>query len=90
LIDKKCLFYIEWFYYWGNNVDKKYASTSQMWCKEIHSGSITFQAEPAWEDDNTMEETFQALKRWNDGNNACLVSLVSDSRQPFLCEIVGK
>ena len=84
------LFYLAWFYRWGNNSDKIYASTSEMWCKEKHWQSTIIPAEPAWERDERVQMTFQALKRWSDTNDACLVSLLPESKQAVLCEIVGK
>ncbi|CAF1564882.1 unnamed protein product, partial [Adineta steineri] len=49
-----------------------------------------YTSEPAWEQDEEIDITFQALKRWSDSDDACLVSLLPNSRQPILCEIIGE
>ncbi|CAF3526397.1 unnamed protein product [Adineta steineri] len=80
-----------WIYHWANTTDKIYTSTSQMWCKEKYWNTIVIsQGEPAWEQDEEIDITFQALKRWSDSDDACLVSLLPNSRQPILCEIIGE
>ncbi|CAF2913554.1 unnamed protein product [Rotaria sp. Silwood2] len=79
-----------WTYRWGNKSSNTYTSTNPMWCKEKHWDSIIFPAEPTWEQDDIINTTFQALKRWNDTSDGCLVSLLLTSKQPFLCEIVGE
>ncbi|CAF1529081.1 unnamed protein product [Rotaria sp. Silwood1] len=80
----------KWTYRWGNKSSNTYTSTNPMWCKEKHWNSIIFPAEPAWEQNKTINKTFQAFKRWNDSNDGCLVSLLSTAKQPFLCEIIGE
>ncbi|CAF3331774.1 unnamed protein product [Rotaria socialis] len=79
----------KWAYQFGNNSGNSYTSTSPMWCKEKQWGSIIIPAEPSFEHDDGLNITFQALKRWNDSTDACLVSLLETSKQSFLCEIVG-
>ncbi|CAF0988874.1 unnamed protein product [Adineta steineri] len=80
-----------WIYHWANTTDKIYTSTSQMWCKEKYWNTIVIsQGEPAWEKDEEIDITFQALKRWSDSDDACLISLLPNSRQPILCEIIGE
>lgn len=64
-------------------------STSPMWCEEKHWSPAIIPREPSFEHDDQFNVTFQALKRWNDSSNACLVSLLETSKQPFLCEIIG-
>ncbi|CAF0974174.1 unnamed protein product [Rotaria sordida] len=76
----------KWIYHWGNNSSKTYESTSPMWCKEKHWDLILYPAEPAWEQHETINRTFQALKRWDDSSDTCLVSLLSTNIEPFLCE----
>ena len=61
-----------------------------MWCREKYWNSTRFQAEPTWDQDEKIGLTFQALKRWSDSNDACVVSLLSTNKQSFLCEIVGE
>ncbi|CAF1278798.1 unnamed protein product [Rotaria magnacalcarata] len=79
----------KWAYQFGNNSGNSYTSTSPMWCKEKQWGPIIIPAEPSFEHDDGLKITFQALKRWNDSTDACLVSLLGTSEQSFLCEIVG-
>ncbi|CAF2131962.1 unnamed protein product [Rotaria magnacalcarata] len=79
----------KWAYQFGNNSGNSYTSTSPMWCKEKQWGPIIIPAEPSFEHDDGLKITFQALKRWNDSTDACLVSLLGTSEQSFLCEIVA-
>ena len=71
-------------------MNRQYDSTSSMWCQEKRWHSVVYQAEPAWENETTVNVTFQALKRWDDSPNACLISLLPTAARPFLCEIVGE
>ncbi|UJR31827.1 hypothetical protein I4U23_019304 [Adineta vaga] len=79
-----------WLYYWDNQTDKTYSNRNSMWCKEKHWYSTVIPVEPAFEQDERSEYTYQVLKRWSDSNDACLASVLPEVSQPFICEIIGE